>query len=74
MTLHLYLIEITTFRVPRGAFNDGSHLKEKMIEYIVIYVTTYNGGQNKVEFGPKWVKLSAFLATTLLGEVGRTMG
>ena len=45
MTLHLYLIEITTFRVPRGAFNDGSHLKEKIIEYIVIYVTTYNGGQ-----------------------------
>ena len=25
---------------------------------------------NKVEFGAKWVKLSAFLATTLLGEVG----
>ena len=94
MTLHLYLIEITTFRVPRGAFNDGSHLKEKIIEYIVIYVTTYNGGQkcwdlsgdiaktsdpspptpNKVEFGAKWVKLSAFLATTLLGEVGGTMG
>ena len=29
---------------------------------------------NKVEFGAKWVKLSAFLATTLLGEVGGTMG
>ena len=26
--------------------------------------------QNKVEFGAKWGKLSAFLATTLLGEVG----
>ena len=25
---------------------------------------------NKVEFGAKWVKMSAFLATTLLGEVG----
>ena len=25
---------------------------------------------NKVEFGAKWGKLSAFLATTLLGEVG----
>ena len=29
---------------------------------------------NKVEFGAKWVKLSAFLATTLLGEVGGTTG
>ena len=29
---------------------------------------------NKVEFGAKWAKLSAFLATTLLGEVGGTMG
>ena len=29
---------------------------------------------NKVEFGAKWGKLSAFLATTLLGEVGGTMG
>ena len=29
VTLHLYIIAITTFRVPRGAFNDGSHLKEK---------------------------------------------
>ena len=28
-TLHLYIIAITTFRVPRGAFNDGIHLKEK---------------------------------------------
>ena len=26
---------------------------------------------NKVGFGAKWVKMSAFLATTLLGEVGR---
>ena len=25
---------------------------------------------NKVEFGAKWVKLSAFLARTLPGEVG----
>ena len=25
---------------------------------------------NKVEFGAKWVRMSAFLATTLLGEVG----
>ena len=25
---------------------------------------------NKVEFGAKWVQLGAFLATTLLGEVG----
>ena len=41
VTLHLYLIEITTFRVPRGAFNDGSHLKEKIIDFIVIYVTAY---------------------------------
>ena len=29
VTLHLYIIAITTFRVPRGAFNDGSHFKEK---------------------------------------------
>ena len=29
VTLHLYIIAITTFRVPRGAFNDRSHLKEK---------------------------------------------
>ena len=41
VTLHLYIIAITTFSVPRGAFNDGSHLKEKIIEFIVIYVTTY---------------------------------
>ena len=25
---------------------------------------------NKVEFGAKWVRMSAFLATTLLGGVG----
>ena len=29
VTLHLYIIAITTFRVRRTAFNDGSHLKEK---------------------------------------------
>ena len=29
VTLHLYTTAITTFRVPRGTFNDLSHLKEK---------------------------------------------
>ena len=38
MTLHLYIIAITTFRVPRGAFNDGRHLKDKRIEYLYLYL------------------------------------
>ena len=34
VALHLYIIAITTFRVPRGAFNDGSHLKEKVLSLL----------------------------------------
>ena len=34
LTLHLYIIAITSFRVPRGAFNDWSHLKDNWLSLL----------------------------------------